>query len=66
MKTLLFSILLALLGGCAVTPSTIVQETRSARPALAEVAPPPMARSTTPGVTARCSKTAARARSATC
>jgi flagellar L-ring protein precursor FlgH len=40
MKTLLFSILLALLGGCAVTPSTIVQETRSARPALAEVAPP--------------------------
>ena len=40
MKTRLFSILLALLGGCAVTPSTIVQETRSARPALAEVAPP--------------------------
>jgi flagellar L-ring protein precursor FlgH len=40
MKTLPFSILLALLGGCAVTPSTIVQETRSARPALAELAPP--------------------------
>jgi flagellar L-ring protein precursor FlgH len=44
MKTLLFSLIVAglasILGGCAVTPSTIVQETRSARPALAEVAPP--------------------------
>jgi flagellar L-ring protein precursor FlgH len=29
-----------LLSACATTPSTIVQETRSARPALAEVAPP--------------------------
>lgn len=28
------------LAGCATTPSSIVQETRSARPALAEVAPP--------------------------
>jgi len=40
MKTLLFTLILAALAGCAVTPSTIVQETRSARPALAEVAPP--------------------------
>jgi flagellar L-ring protein precursor FlgH len=43
MKTLIFSLILAALAalaGCAVTPSTIVQETRSARPALAEVAPP--------------------------
>jgi flagellar L-ring protein FlgH len=29
-----------LLAACGTTPSTIVQETRSARPALAEVAPP--------------------------
>jgi len=29
-----------ILAGCAATPSSIVQETRSARPALAEVAPP--------------------------
>jgi flagellar L-ring protein precursor FlgH len=40
MKTLLFTLILAALTGCAVTPSTIVQETRSARPPLAEVAPP--------------------------
>ena len=40
MKTLIFTILLAALTGCAVTPSTIVQETRTARPALAEAAPP--------------------------
>ena len=41
MKKLAFiATVAAVLAGCGTTPSSIVQETRSARPALAEVAPP--------------------------
>ena len=40
MKKLAFIAAALVLTGCATTPSSIVQETRSARPALAEVAPP--------------------------
>lgn len=41
MKKLAFiATLSAVLAGCGTTPTSIVQETRSARPALAEVAPP--------------------------
>ncbi|QNB00981.1 flagellar basal body L-ring protein FlgH [Massilia sp. Se16.2.3] len=40
MKKLAFLVLPAMLAACGTTPSSIVPETRSARPALAEVAPP--------------------------